>query len=140
VREQSAPVHVILDLQILSDNPGNDAHCHAMLFINPCHSEAHIILLAWGAVVVAGVRHSIDTIGEADVDDTFMYVRHLVAHGEALMGVPDLVPGKVTGHDGALYPEHLHPDHLFRQGNDPCLHRNWKGLLLKMCVCQSDFD
>ena len=38
------------------------------------------------------------------------------------MGIPDPVPGKVTGHDGAFHPEDLHPQHLLRHRDDTCLH------------------
>ncbi len=94
-----------MDLQILPDNPGNDAHSHAMLFINPCYSEAHIILFARGAVVVAGVRHSIDTIGEADVDDTFMYVRHLAGIFALDAAFLQVVMAGVLGHTLDIRPD-----------------------------------
>ena len=37
------------------------------------------------------------------------------------MGIPDPVPRKVTGHDGAFHSKYLHPDDLFRHGYYPCL-------------------
>ena len=64
--------------QILPDDPGNDPHSHAPIFINPGDGKAHIILLAGSPVVVAGVGYSIHAVGQPDIDHAFMYVCDLV--------------------------------------------------------------
>lgn len=68
------PVLIDRELQILPDDPCNDPHGHAPFFIQTCHGKAHIILLAGSPVVIAGVGHRIDTVGEPDIDHAFMHV------------------------------------------------------------------
>ena len=64
-------------LQILPDDPRDDAHGHAPLHIQAGDGKGHIILLAGHPVVIAGVGYRIDAIGEPDIDHTFMNIGDL---------------------------------------------------------------
>ena len=54
-------------LQILPDDARNNANGDAVLFINARDGEAHIVFFARRAVVIAGVRDSIDAICQPDI-------------------------------------------------------------------------
>ena len=55
-------------LQVLPDDPRDDAHGPATLHIQAGDGKGHIILLSGHPVVVAGVGYRIDAIGEPDID------------------------------------------------------------------------
>ena len=65
---------VMLTLEVLPDDAGNDAQCHAAFFIQTGHSKADIILFTGSAVIEAGVGHCIDTIGETNVDHALVHI------------------------------------------------------------------
>ena len=67
----------LLLLQVLPDDPRDDAHGHATLHIQTGDGKGHIILLSGHPVVVAGVGYSIDTVGEPDIDYAFMNIGDL---------------------------------------------------------------
>ena len=67
----------LLLLQVLPDDPRDDAHGHAPLHIQTGDGKGHIILLSGHPVVVAGVGYRIDAIGEPDIDHTFMNIGDL---------------------------------------------------------------
>ena len=64
-------------LQILPDDPRDDAHGHAPLHIQADGGKGHTILLSGHPVVVAGVGYRIDAIGEPDIDHAFMNIGDL---------------------------------------------------------------
>ena len=55
-------------LQVLPDDPRDDAHGHAPLHIQAGDGKGHIILLSRHPVVVAGVGYRIDAVGEPDIE------------------------------------------------------------------------
>lgn len=63
------------ELNILLNNPRNQPNCHVAIRINPCHHEAHLILLSRETVIVAAMGDCIDTDVEADENSAFMDVR-----------------------------------------------------------------
>lgn len=64
-------------LQVLPDDPRDDANGHASLHIQAGDGKGHIILLSGHPVVVAGVGYRIDAIGEPDIDHAFMNIGDL---------------------------------------------------------------
>ena len=75
MRSQNGGLCIVL--QVLPDDPRDDTHGHAPLHIQAGDGKRHIILLAGHPVVVAGVRYRIDTVGEPDIDHTFMNIGDL---------------------------------------------------------------
>ena len=67
-------------LQILSDDPRDDAHGHAPLHIQAGDGKGHIILLSGHPVVVAGVGYRIDAIGEAHIDNALVDICDTVSY------------------------------------------------------------
>ena len=70
-------LQALLLLQVLPDDPRDDAHGHAPLHIQADGGKGHTILLSGHPVVVAGVGYSIDTVGEPDIDYAFMNIGDL---------------------------------------------------------------
>lgn len=60
---------------ILLNNPRNQPYCHIPVCVNPCHHEAHFILLSGEAVIVAAMGDGIDADVKVDEDSAFMDVR-----------------------------------------------------------------
>ena len=67
----------IFALQVLPDDPRDDAHGHAPLHIQAGDGKRHIILLSGHPVVIAGMSHRIDAVGEPDIDHAFMNIGDL---------------------------------------------------------------
>lgn len=95
---------------------------HAFMYIR---NLAGILALdaAFFQIVMVGVLgHAFDVSPDAHilqavtahVQDAY---KNLVAHGKALMGIPDPLPGQVAGHDGAFHPENFYPDNLLSHGD-----------------------
>src|SRR5699024_10336087 len=61
-------------LQILFDNAGDNAESNVSFFIEESHGKADIILLTGHTSVHTGMSNGIDTIGQPDIDYTFMYI------------------------------------------------------------------
>ena len=59
-------------LQVLPDDPRDDAHGYAAFHIQAGDGKGHIIFLAGHPVVVAGVGHRIDAVGKPDIDDALV--------------------------------------------------------------------
>lgn len=53
--------------QVLPDDPCNDAYGHTAIHIQASNGKGHIILLHGHPVVIAGVRHRIDTVSKPDI-------------------------------------------------------------------------
>ena len=70
-------LQALLLLQVLPDDPRDDAHGHAPLHIQADGGKGHTILLSGHPVVVAGVGYRIDAIGEPDIDHAFMNIGDL---------------------------------------------------------------
>ncbi len=56
------------------DDPGDDADCDSLLFVQPGNREADIILLAGCAKIIAGVGNSVDAVIEPDVDNAAPHI------------------------------------------------------------------
>ena len=67
----------IFVLQVLPDNPPDDANGHAPLHIQADDGKGHTILLSGHPVVVAGVGYRIDAVGKPDIDHAFMNIGDL---------------------------------------------------------------
>ena len=65
-------LQALLLLQVLPDDPRDDAHGHAPLHIQTGDGKGHIILLSGHPVIIAGVRHRIDAVGKPDIDDALV--------------------------------------------------------------------
>ncbi len=65
-----------LHLQILPYDPRNNPHSHAPFLVNLCHGKAHVILFPRCPVIVAGMGHRIDTVGQADIYHALIHVCH----------------------------------------------------------------
>ena len=61
-------------LQILPDDPGDDAHGDTVLGIQLGDHKANIILLASHTVVIAGVSYRVGPVGKPYIDDTAVYI------------------------------------------------------------------
>ena len=60
-------------LQVLPDDPRDDAHGYAAFHIQAGDGKGHIIFLAGHPVVVAGVEPPhIDAVGKPDIDDALV--------------------------------------------------------------------
>lgn len=59
-------------LQVLPDDPRDNAHGYAAFHIQAGDGKGHIIFLAGHPVVVAGVGHRIDAVGKPDIDDALV--------------------------------------------------------------------
>ena len=67
-------LQALLLLQVLPDDPRDDAHGHAPLHIQAGDGKGHIIFLTGHPVVVAGVGYRIDAIGEPDIDLSLIHI------------------------------------------------------------------
>ena len=54
-------------LQVLPDDPRDDAHSYATLHVQAGDGKGHIILFPGHPVVIAGVGHRIDAVGKPDI-------------------------------------------------------------------------
>lgn len=68
---------LLITLQILPNNPCNNPYRHSPLLINLRHGKAHIILFPGCPVTIAGMGHRNDTVGQPDIDHSFMNIRYL---------------------------------------------------------------
>ena len=61
-------------LDILLNDPGNDAYSYLTLFINVRDDKGYVIFFTYGSIIVAGMCNRIDAEGEPDEDRSFMDV------------------------------------------------------------------
>lgn len=66
-----------IDVNIMPDDSRNNPNSHPALFVKPCHRKTHIVFLSGSLVIIAGVGHCIDAVGQADVDYAFTNIRYL---------------------------------------------------------------
>ena len=64
-------------LQVLPDDPRDDAHGYATLHVQAGDGKGHIILFPGHPVVIAGVGHRIDAVGKPDIDDALVDIGDL---------------------------------------------------------------
>ena len=64
-------------LQVLPDDPRDDAHGYATLHVQAGDGKGHIILFPGHPVVIAGVGHRIDAVGKSDIDDALVDIGDL---------------------------------------------------------------
>ena len=67
----------LLLLQVLPDDPRDDAHGNTSFHVQAGDGKGHIILFPGHPVVVAGVGHRIDAVGKPDIDDTLVDIGDL---------------------------------------------------------------
>ena len=67
---------LLLYLQVLPDDPRDDAQGDAPLHIQMGDGKRYIILFPGRPVVIAGVGHRVDTIGKPDIDHALVYIGH----------------------------------------------------------------
>ena len=56
-------------LQVLPDNPGDQAHRHIALLINVRNDKGYLILFPYGTGIIAGMGDGVDAIVQADEDN-----------------------------------------------------------------------
>lgn len=69
----------IIISQVLPDDPRDDTHGYAAFHIQAGNGKGHIILLPGHPVVIAGVRHRIDSVSKPDIDDALMDISDLAS-------------------------------------------------------------